>query len=108
MFRDSPTCGHKNKLNKTQQLLNTLSISLDVSDPFYNAEPEFKSGDDVLRWIHIEEDREVQQAMIDDAMDLVGNNECESAGNTISEAQHDESHAVVPLPPRHFFFQSFK
>ena len=91
-------------VGEISQLLNKLSISLEASDPFYNAEPEFKSGDDVLRWIHIEEDRKVQQAMIDDAMDLVDNNECESAGNTIPEAQHDESLAVVPLPPRHFFF----
>ena len=91
-------------VGEISQLLNKLSIRLDASDPFYNAEPEFKPGDDVLRWIHIEEDLEVQQNMIDDVMDLVDNNECESAGNTISEAQHDESHAVVPLPPRHFFF----
>lgn len=84
-------------------MLRRLSLDADRRDPIYPQVVEMPTEQDVERWINIEADEEILEAVVNDSVEAIGKDSATADGpqdSVTSDSEDEENDEKLPLPAR--------
>ena len=93
---------NKPSAEKLSNMLNALILNLDETDTFFNGRPDFLSQSETSRWVQIENDQEIQEALIGDEIERIVDMECDTL-QEVTSSDDIEMREADPVPPPHLF-----